>query len=83
MTEKLLTGTLNLNTTNQPIYKRWDEVTRKVVWNDQDENMGRVVPDEMSWYEMAVQELDLRASCSSRTNLPPPFKLTRLIILQY
>ena len=29
-----------------------------VVRDDQDEKMGRVVPDEMSWYEMAVQELD-------------------------
>ena len=29
-------------------------MTRKVVLDDQDEKMGRVVPDEM----MAVQELD-------------------------
>ena len=27
--------------------------------DDQDERMGRVVPDEMSWYEMAVQEFRL------------------------
>ena len=49
-----MTNTYELN----PIYKRWDEVTRKVVRNDQDEKIGRVVPDEMPWYEMAVQQLN-------------------------
>ena len=45
-------------------------MTRKVVRDDQDETMGQVVSDEMSWYEMAVQELDWQATYSSRTNLP-------------
>ena len=35
-----------------------------------DETIGRVVPDEKSWYEMAVQDLDKRATCSSHTSLP-------------
>ena len=29
-----------------------------MVRDDQDEKMSRVIPDEMSWYEIAVQELD-------------------------
>ena len=33
-------------------------VTRKMVRDDQVEKMERVVPDVMSWYELAVQELD-------------------------
>ena len=41
-------GTLKNNTNElNPIYKRWDEVTRKMVWDDKDEKkMGPVVPDE-------------------------------------
>ena len=38
----------------KPHYKRWDEATRKVARDDPDEKMGRVVPDEMSWYEMIL-----------------------------
>ena len=33
------------------MHKRWDGVTRKVVRDDLGVKMGRVVPDEMSWYE--------------------------------
>ena len=61
-TLKVKFGTKKTNTNQlNPFYKslkRWDEVIRKVVLDDQGERMGRVVPKKMSWYEMAVQELD-------------------------
>ena len=38
------------------IYKGWDEVTQEVVRDDQDEKMGRVVPDEMSVLARKVPE---------------------------
>ena len=54
----------------QPIFKKWDEVTRKMVRDDPDEKMGPVVPDEMTWYEMVLAR-----------QVPEPF-VRHVVVLQ-
>ena len=37
-----------------PNFKKWNEMTGKMVRDDPDEKMGRDVLDELTWYEMVL-----------------------------